>query len=90
MGNECNVEKYASIWLKFMSHIHEMTLMTVIKVQTLLMPFGMENTYIQILMQEILDLKYVTILDKHKFNGKYQNYHKIFWATFYINYLRMV
>ena len=52
--------------------------------------FGMEVKYIQILTQEIPDLKYVTLLDKRKMNGKYHNFHQRVWEKFYINSLRLL
>ena len=52
--------------------------------------FGMETAYIQKLTQDMLDLKYVTVLDKHKVNGKEKKYQKILKAKFHINYLRLL
>ena len=36
----------------------------------------MEIMYIQIITQDMLDWKYMTVLDKRKLNEKEQNYHK--------------
>ena len=48
---------------------------------TLLRTFGMEVKYIQRLTQEMLYLKYVTILlDKRKMNGMEHNSQKRLWA----------
>ena len=56
-----------------MSHVQKMNLMKDLYVQTLSRKFGMEDTCIQILAKDILDLKYATILDKHIVNGKDNN-----------------
>ena len=56
-----------------------MTVMTNLLVQTLSRTLGIEVKYIQKLTQEMLYLKYVTVLDKQKMNGKEKNYHQSGW-----------
>ena len=53
-----------------MGCLDKITLVMNLYIQTPSGTFGMEVKYIQKLTQEILDLKYVTVLDKHKMNGK--------------------
>ena len=46
----------------------------------------MEVKYIHKLPQEILDLKYITVLNKRKFNKKEHKSQQRVWADIYINY----
>ena len=73
-----------------MSHLQKITLMTDIYVRTILGIFGAEVKYIQNLMQDMLDWKYVTVLNKQKMNGKEQNYQRRLCSKVYINYLRIL
>ena len=50
----------------------------------------MEVKYIQRLTQEMIDLKYATILDKRKMNGKEHNSQHIVWEKVYIKALRLL
>ena len=49
----------------------------------------MGYTYIQILMQEMIYCKYVTVPDNLKMHGKEKNYHTIILAKVYIISLRL-
>ena len=73
-----------------MSHLQTITLMTNIKVRMLLRTFGTETMCIQILLQEMLDLKYVIVLGKHKFSGKERNFWKKIWGKVYTSYLSLL
>ena len=50
----------------------------------------MEAKYTQTLMQEMVYLKCVTVLIKHKVNGKEQNSQQRGWAKVSIIYLKLL
>ena len=50
----------------------------------------MEATYIQILIPEILDWKYMTVLDNERINGDEKNAQQRIWAKVYIEYSRLL
>ena len=52
--------------------------------------FGTEVKYIQKLTQEMLDWKYVTVLNKKKMNGKEHNAQQRVLAKVYIKSLRLL
>ena len=50
----------------------------------------MEAKYIQTLTQDMIDLKYMTILNKHKINGKAQSLQQRVCGKVYISSLSLL